>query len=254
MKATGPGWVIGQALEKYPKFINDDTSKPDQILLYVQNTYYTPTIAELLQTTDGSPSRLMQTFEDLNITDATVYKNLAVTGLAYFDGDIVVRGVIEVGKDSAGTARISAGDNQTVIIFDKPYSGTPKVVVTMNGLPNFNYGVINKSETGFTIVTSVPVPVETSFDWIAVAQNQITNSSSSTNFELLPSAGVATPSGPLIIESQPVVDQVVQSQVSQDVITPNEIISEPVEVIVTEPIITEAPSEIPQESEPATAP
>ena len=43
-------------------------------------------------------------------------------------GDLYVKGQITVGKDTAGTALIKAGDNKTTITFEIPYFAVPKIV------------------------------------------------------------------------------------------------------------------------------
>jgi len=85
-------------------------------------------------------------------------------------GDVQFSGRVLVSKDTSGSAKINLGDNQVRVSFENPYPFPPKVVVTMQGLPGFFYGVVSKDGTGFTIETSVPVPGETMFDWIALAQ------------------------------------------------------------------------------------
>ena len=55
-------------------------------------------------------------------------------------GDAQFTGHIIVGKDTAGTATIKAGDNQTTVTFQAPYLSVPKIIATVNGVPNFFTG------------------------------------------------------------------------------------------------------------------
>ncbi len=85
-------------------------------------------------------------------------------------GDVQFGGRVLVSKDTAGSAKINAGDSEVRINFENPYPFPPRVVITVQGVPNFFYGVVNKDGTGFSIKTSMPVEVVTEFDWIALAQ------------------------------------------------------------------------------------
>jgi hypothetical protein len=85
-------------------------------------------------------------------------------------GDLTAKGIITVGKNTAGTAIIKSGDSKVTVTFTTPYPSIPKVLVTVQGMPNFFYGVTEKTETGFTITTSAPVPSDFSFDWVALNQ------------------------------------------------------------------------------------
>src|SRR6185503_13151351 len=106
-------------------------------------------------------------------------------------GDAQFTGHIIVGGDTAGTATIKAGDNQTTVTFNRPYNTVPKIVVTVNGVPDFGYGVINKTVNGFTIATNKSLTEDTSFDWIVVEQNgNGINSQSGQNLSV-----ISSPSG-----------------------------------------------------------
>jgi hypothetical protein len=85
-------------------------------------------------------------------------------------GDLTAKGKITVGKDTAGTAVIKSGDSKVTVTFSEAYTSIPKVIVTVQGLPSFFYGVTEKTVNGFTITTSGPVPADFSFDWVALNQ------------------------------------------------------------------------------------
>ncbi len=98
---------------------------------------------------------------------------------------ISAAGHITVGQDTAGTATIKAGDNQTTVTFNVPYEVAPKIVTTIQGLPDFFYGVATKTPAGFTITTSKPVTADVSFDWIALAQPSTSTSKSTLDLTVV---------------------------------------------------------------------
>jgi hypothetical protein len=111
-------------------------------------------------------------------------------------GDAAFVGHISVGKDTAGTATIKAGDNQTTVTFDVPYNSVPKIIASVNGVPNFFYGVVNKTATGFTISASQAMTQDMTFDWVAVEQAQDTQSQSGQNLSVVSSPGNGGGSSP----------------------------------------------------------
>ncbi len=132
----------------------------------------------LLIANDGSFSLLATS----TIATSTI---LTVNNGSTTQFSITAAGHITVGADTAGTAVITAGNNQTAVTFNVPYETMPKIAVTAQGLPNFYYGVATKTLTGFTIQTSQPVSADTSFDWIALAQPTTTPSQSSLNSQIV---------------------------------------------------------------------
>jgi hypothetical protein len=82
MKATQPGWVIGQALQA-------STAAGEKILVFVNPTYYVPSVATILQ---NNPS---QDLIDLNMTDASAFGNLVVTDTLYIGAKLIVNGSIQ---------------------------------------------------------------------------------------------------------------------------------------------------------------
>jgi hypothetical protein len=93
-----------------------------------------------------------------------------------------------VSKDTAGTAIINAGENMSKVAFGIPYNVAPKVIVSVNGLPDFFYGVATKTPEGFSIITSKPMTATTTFDWVALMQPEDTNSTSSLDEALVVTA------------------------------------------------------------------
>ncbi len=82
MKATTPGVVIGKALEA-------SLSGDSNILVFVNPTYYVPTVATILQ--NNPPQDLI----DLNMTAASAFGNLVVTDTLYVGAKLIVNGSIQ---------------------------------------------------------------------------------------------------------------------------------------------------------------
>lgn len=81
MKAMAAGFVIGKALEA--------TSTEGQILVFVNPTYYIPSVATILQ---NNPS---QDLIDLNMTNASAFDKLVVTDTLYVGAKLIVNGTIQ---------------------------------------------------------------------------------------------------------------------------------------------------------------
>jgi len=146
-----------------------------------------------------------------NVTDnrpLLVVQNASTTVFSISaTGDLYVKGKITVGRDTAGTALIRGGDNQTTVTFETAFPYVPKIVVTVNGVPNFFYGIIQKTQTGFTITADRPMGQNTTFDWVALAQPEQTSSQSTLNLQVLsspylspstPPIGPVLPTGPSV--------------------------------------------------------
>jgi hypothetical protein len=138
-------------------------------------------VDRLLVANDGSLALLAQTAsttqEILEVKNASsTLFTINAQGDAQFTGNIIVS------KNTAGTAVVKEGDNLVKVTFENPYPSVPKVIVSVNGVPNFFYGVVDKSETGFTIQLSEQTQKEFSFDWVAVVQPEDTESQSGISF------------------------------------------------------------------------
>jgi len=100
----------------------------------------------------------------VNSEGANIYGNLTITGNIY------------ASKDTAGSAVIAMGDNSTKVTFEKPYLGVPKVVTTVLGLPEGPYGVVDKTQNGFTILMNGVAQKDIKFDWVAIYQPEVVDS------------------------------------------------------------------------------
>jgi hypothetical protein len=138
-------------------------------------------VDRFLVANDGTLSLLAQTASTTkNILEV---KNASSTVFAInAQGDAQFIGKIMVSKNTAGTAVVKEGDNLVRVTFENPYPSVPKVIVSVNGVPNFFYGVVDKSETGFTIQLSEQTQAEFSFDWVALVQPEDTASESGISF------------------------------------------------------------------------
>ena len=221
MKATRSGSVIGQALEEFVFATGTATStiSSDKIMVFVETGYRvinnsfvvgdedgqligevgggtasTTSAAflidqqgtgNILQLQSGGQNRIIfGQIGDVSILASTTIATSTV--LTVSNGtttlfSITAAGHINVGKDTAGTAVVKAGDNQTTVTFDVPYTVVPKISATVQDLPNFFYGVATKTPEGFTIQISAVQDHDISFDWIALAQALDTASESSLN-------------------------------------------------------------------------
>ena len=144
---------------------------------------------DLLQLQSSGQDRLLITgngtfnlFASTSIATSTI---LSVNNGTTTQFSITAAGHITVGRDTAGTAIIKAGDNQTTVAFNVPYNSIPKIAVTMQGLPSFFYGVATKTPAGFIIQTSQPVASDTPFDWIALAQPATSSSQSGLDVSIV---------------------------------------------------------------------
>ncbi len=101
----------------------------------------------------------------------TTFKGQSVfTGDANFNGDVNITGHVAFGSDSAGVAKISAGDTKIKVTFDTPYTKPPVVTATPIGILDTKYGVTNITTTGFEIDLESVLPAETQFNWIVVGK------------------------------------------------------------------------------------
>lgn len=98
MKAIRPGQVIGQALEPYDSQIESeklrvDSSTAPKILIYIAPQFWVPSVASLMQ--DQNQTLIdSQDMSSLNLTNASVFGELVVTGSVYIQKDLVVKGVV----------------------------------------------------------------------------------------------------------------------------------------------------------------
>jgi hypothetical protein len=213
MKASRSGQIIGQALENSTSSASTILAYVSPGFKNINNTFVlgeddgqlatatgTPSLVkegdggssflidqtgagDLLQLQQNGETRLLVSnngsfnlFASTTIATSTI---LSVSNGTTTQFSITAAGHITVGKDTAGTATIKAGDNVSKVTFDTPYDSAPKIVVTAQILPNFFYGVATKTPDGFTIQMSATSTQDVTFDWIALAQPATTTSVSS---------------------------------------------------------------------------
>jgi hypothetical protein len=134
--------------------------------------------------------------------------------------EITAAGHLNVSKDTAGTAIIKAGDNQTTVTFAVPYENVPKVVITAQGLPDFFYGVATKTMESFTIQMNKQATADVAFDWMALAQPQETQSESSQDLSVTTSP--SSPTGQIVSGSSGSGDGIIAGTS-----TPDSVVSSP---------------------------
>jgi len=90
MKANSAGFALGRALESF-----DSSSATSTILIFIQPMQYEPNVSDLLQTgvTDDNQTWL-NSLVNLNMTNASVFGDLAVQGSLAVQKDLHVEGVI----------------------------------------------------------------------------------------------------------------------------------------------------------------
>lgn len=113
MKATSAGMVIGKALEA--------SNGADTILVFVNPTYYIPSIATLLQSNNTNSD-----LADLNMTDASAFNKLVVTDTLYVGMKLVVNGTVqakEVDTDKLCVGSVCITQEQFLKMVEKANAG-----------------------------------------------------------------------------------------------------------------------------------
>ncbi len=95
MKATQAGFVLGRALENFTASSTSPTPNLGSVLIFIQPTQYMPKVADLLQNGANSDQQTwLQSLANLNMTDASVFGDIAVEGSLAVQKDLHVGGVI----------------------------------------------------------------------------------------------------------------------------------------------------------------
>jgi hypothetical protein len=235
MKATEAGPVIGVALESF-----DDAS--GQVLVKVTNFWYSPS---------SSSSNALQ---DAVGTDGLDGVEVVVEGDAVFEGSVTVRDHLYAGSDTAGRARIVAGDTKVHVAFETSYAQQPIVTATLRtatDIPGY-WWVENESTVGFDLWLDGTLTTDVEFNWIAlgVENGKVTVSDGSIediNVYVLSEGELASPSSSSSSGSG-----------SGNVTSEEPVAEESVEIPVEEPAgeesVEEEPVESAAEPEPEPAP
>jgi hypothetical protein len=93
--------------------------------------------------------------------------DLAVSGLAAFNGAVKVVGQLSLGADNAGQAKILVGATSTLVTFATPYETLPIITVTPIGVRDLRFGVSDITTSSFVIQIEPPQIVDTTFNWLA---------------------------------------------------------------------------------------
>jgi hypothetical protein len=95
MKATRAGFVLGRALESFTASSTSATPNLGSVLIFIQPTQYVPKVADLLQNGANSDDQAwLQSLADLNMTNASVFGDIAVQGSLAVQNDLHVGGII----------------------------------------------------------------------------------------------------------------------------------------------------------------
>ena len=151
MKATEAGPVIGVALESF-----DGAS--GQVLVKVSNFWYSPS------------SSISSSLQDASSTDGMDADTSVVVEDVVFEGSVTVREHLYASADTAGRARIVAGDTRVHIPFEVPYEQQPIVNATLRtetNIPGY-WWVEEESTTGFDLRLDGTLQIDAEFNWIAI--------------------------------------------------------------------------------------
>jgi hypothetical protein len=178
MKATGPGWVVGTALEAY------DGTGQGSVLIFLNTFYYNPSVGESLQSEKNS------NFSTLNVSGNTKLNNLTVSGSAVFKGNITINGHIITagetptydvliggitvsisGNDTAGSIVITTGGTQITqeelakVIFSQSYGAAPRIILSAQNKQSAEADIYpsNKQANKFTLASSTPLKANTTY-------------------------------------------------------------------------------------------
>ncbi len=221
MKATEAGPVIGVALDSF-----DGTS--GQVLVKVSNFWYTPSAS-------GANS-----LQDAAGTEGLEGAEVVVEGDAIFTGSVTVRDHLYASSDTAGRARIVAGDTKVHVAFETSYEQQPIVTATLRtatDIPGY-WWVENESTAGFDLSLDGTLTTDVEFNWMAlgVENGKVTVSDGSTediNVYVL-SEGELAPSSSSSSSSSGS-DETVSDESSEESSEP--VAEDTTEVLVEEPVI-----------------
>lgn len=115
------------------------------------------------------------TVKKLRVNEELIAKSVKVIGdtkfygAAEFNEQVALRNKINVGEDSAGKIKLSAGQTKVSVQFQKEYSESPIVTSTPLGLMGGRtYAVVNITKNGFEIEISSALSTDIEFNWIAL--------------------------------------------------------------------------------------
>ncbi len=107
----------------------------------------------------------------LNVVDAQFTGNVTVASLNVTN--LRVLGTAQVSADISSQATVAAGLTEVEVTFSSAYVSTPNVTVSPIGEfaldSDFNYTILEKSNSGFKIKTNKIYPFDIKFDWIVLS-------------------------------------------------------------------------------------
>jgi len=183
IKAVQAGAIVAKAQEAWTP-----GSGMSQIMAYVNVSWFDPTTAQPVNTTDAA---------DTTTLNLTVLKKLEAQGAVTFKSDVSFEGKaiflafveffdkvvfhndvtfsakanfkdeVSLDKNSAGYAKVAAGGNEVSVIFQKEYLNSPIINITPLGGYELKYWVTNATTKGFTIKINPAISEEAQFSWTA---------------------------------------------------------------------------------------
>ncbi|MCR4314236.1 MAG: hypothetical protein NUV84_03250, partial [Candidatus Uhrbacteria bacterium] len=160
---------------------------------------------------------------------------LRVNSSAVFNGQVTVKGPLVVGNNSAGRARILAGDTRVNVMFDQPYPFEPIVTATLRTLTSFVgvWAVQEERTQGFVIMLEGPLGNDVEFNWSALAVDggEVTISDGSVI-----DIGISIQEVPQTVSFEV---PVIEEELSPEVFVEEVLVQPPVEAIPSIPIVEE---------------
>lgn len=176
------GFIAQQLYQMFPGAVTVGTDEVDasgklvhpwQVDYSKLTPLLTKGIQDLNSKVDGVDARVAA-LETGTGTSIDVLKQLAEAKVVSLSGDLnvegsfTVSGHINVGSDTAGTAKVLAGQNRVHVSFNRIYKSVPKVTITAHGAQRVDYGTENVSPSGFDIVIDPIQTKDLEFDWTAL--------------------------------------------------------------------------------------
>jgi hypothetical protein len=162
MKATKSGNTIGRALSDFTDastgvFDQEAGTTTSKVMMFIQTGYHFES-----DTTNIASSQTLQSSQGADALQP------AFGPTTTFDGTVVVKGHLYASGDTAGEAKILAGDTKVHITFSEPYQVQPVVTITPRDFVDTMYRVTEVTNKGFTIQLNTVQSGTRLFGWHAL--------------------------------------------------------------------------------------
>ena len=187
-RATGTEPIVGIALEAYdansprvsPLVSAEETARstthpdlPDYVSDPSKWPASTGKVMAFLRLSSGSAPLDQTAVQQAAFNGGLVADDTTFGGLVAFNKNVTFHGsatfdsTVMLGKDSAGTVTIPAGQTSVGIAFAGPSAGNPVVNATPKQFINGSYRVTGITDAGFVIELSLPQAADVDFNWTA---------------------------------------------------------------------------------------